>query len=218
MTVSIPSIVSKTFSSTSLAGLSANISSDAQIGLYISGSVSLNTLTLTSRVPGSAFTTSNAHIDSTIPSVNVDPNISAVAKIDRITFPRSLVAGDNVSLTINGNTVTQSFSGTSANTLSILADSLSGATVGVSAVSSGLNITVNSTVPGQDFNLSDVTLVNSKQATVLVTPIVPVKQKNTYTLTASELPNDNISVTVNSINFNAATLSGVSSLINSANI
>lgn len=218
-TVSIPSVsLSRVFASSTLSGLSVNISSDAQVGLYVSGSVSLNTLTLTSRIPGTAFMTSAAHIDSLIASAHVNPNVPAMSKVDRVAFPRALVTGDNVSLTINGNTVTSSFSGTSSATLAALAASISVATVGVNAVSSGLDITVSSTVPGQDFNLSNVTLENSNQATVLVTPIVPVKQKNTYSFHASELPGDVFSVTINSTTVTGSTLTGVVNAMNSANL
>lgn len=218
-TVSVPSVpLSRVFASSTLAGLSANISSDPQVGLYVSGAVSGNTLTLTSRIPGTAFTTSAAHIDSLVSSANVAPNVPAVARVDRITFPRSLVAGDTVSLTINGNTVTRAFSGTSAGTLAVLASSISGATVGVNAVSSGLNITVSSTVAGQDFSLSDVTLENSSQATVLVAPIVPVKQKNTYTFAGSSLAGDVFSVVINNTTVTGSTLTGVVNTINAANM
>lgn len=216
-TIAVPSVsLSKTFTGTTLTGVSANISTDPQVGLYLSGAVSSNTLTLTSRIPGTAFTTSTVHINSTITSANVNPNIAAVARVDRITFPRALVTGDSVSLTINGNTVTSSFSGTSAATLTALASSISGATVGVGALSSGLAITVSSTVPGQDFTLSDVTLENSNQATVLVTPITPVKQKNTYSFNAQELTGDVFSLVINSTTLTGSTLTGVVNAINSA--
>lgn len=218
-TVSVPSVsLSRVFASATLTGLSANISSDPQVGLYVSGSVSGNTLTLTALHPGTAFSTATAHIDSLIHSVNVNPNVPAVSKVDSLTFPRSLVAGDSVSLTINGNTVVSSFSGSSATTLTTLAASISAATVGVSALSSGLDILVSSTVPGQDFSLSSVTLENSKQATVLVTPIVPVKQKNTYSFNAQELAGDVFSVSVNSTSITGSTLSGVVDAINMANL
>lgn len=206
------------FSSTTLAGLSANISSHGTVGLYVSGAVSGNTMTLTSRIPGIAFTTSAAYINSLISSANVQVNVPAVAKVENITFPRSLVAGDSVSLTINGNTLTRVFSGSSAETLTSLASSISGATVGVGAVSSGLDITISSTVPGQDFTLSSVTLENSNQAVVLVTPIVPVKQKNTYTFAGTELAGDNFSVVINSTTVTGATLTGVVDAINAGNL
>lgn len=207
-----------TFSSATLTGLSANISSHGTVGLFVSGSVSGNTLTLTSRTPGIAFTTSAAHIDSQISSANVQANVPAVAKIENITFPRSLVAGDSVSLTINGNTVTQAFSGSSSATLAALASSLSGATVGVMAVSSGLDITISSTVAGQDFTLSSVTIENSNQATVLVTPIVPVKQKNTYAFAGTELAGDIFSVVINGTTVTGSTLTGVVDAINAGNL
>jgi len=98
--------------------------------------------------------------------------------------------------------------------LLLLANSISGATVGVGAVSSGLDITVGSTIAGQDFSLSNVTLENSNQATVLVTPIVPVKQKNTYTLNTSELPGDILSVVINGTTVTGSTLTGVVDAIN----
>jgi len=206
------------FSSATLAGLSANISSHGTVGLYVSGAVSGNTMTLTSRIPGTAFTTSAAHINSLISSANIQANVPAVARVDHISFPRSLVSGDSISLTINGNTVTRSFSGSSSATLTALASSISGATVGVGAVSSGLNITVSSTVAGQDFTLSNITLENSNQATVLVTPIVPVKQKNTYTFAGTELAGDVFSVVINSTTITGSTLTGVVDAINAGNL
>lgn len=144
----------------------------------------------------------------------MDSNIPAVARVDRISFPRSLVAGDNVSLTINGNTVSASFSGSSDETLAALAESVSGATVGVDAVSSGLDITVSSTVAGQDFTISDTTLENSIQATVLVAPVVPVKQKNSYLFNIPELPDDTISLTVNATTITGSSLTEVIDNIN----
>ena len=218
-TVAIPSVgLSRVFMSTTLAGLSADVSSDAQMGLYVSGAVSGNTMTLTSRIPGTAFTTSVAHIDSIISSVNASSNVSAVARVDGITFPRPLVAGDSVSLTINGNTVNSSFSGSSAATLAALTSTLTAATVGVNVVSSGLDITVGSTVPGQDFTLSNVVLQNSNQATVLVTPIVPVKQKNTYSFNAIELSGDMFSLVLNGTTLTGSTLTGVVDAINAGGL
>ncbi len=117
-TVAIPSVsLSKVFTGTTLADLSSAMSVDGQVGLYVSGAVSGNTLTITSRIPGTDFTTSATYINTLVNSVNVDANVPAVAKVSRISLPRALVSGDSISLTVNGNTVTTSFSGSSSATL-----------------------------------------------------------------------------------------------------
>ncbi len=63
-----------------------------------------------------------------------------------------------------------------------------------------------------------MTLENSNQATVLVNPITPVKQKNTYSFDATELAGDVFSVVINSTTFTGSTLTGVVNAINTANL
>lgn len=80
----------------------------------ITANVALITLLVNIIAPGLTYA-ALADFSSTL----AQPNVLAVAQVNRITLPRVLVEGDLLELTISGTTVSQSFSGTSLDTANL---------------------------------------------------------------------------------------------------
>lgn len=95
-----------------MSGLVAQVS--ALPNLAASYDSILNVLTVESTVPGTPFTIASASITSDIASSNAVANVAAVAQVESLTFGRDFVSGDQVSVVINGNTVSETFTGSHA--------------------------------------------------------------------------------------------------------
>lgn len=107
--------VSETFSGSNdetMSGLVAQVS--ALPNLTASYNPLLNVLTVESTVPGTPFTVDSAQIVSNVAASNVTANLAAVAQVESLTFGRDFVSGDQVSVVVNGNTVSETFSGSHA--------------------------------------------------------------------------------------------------------
>lgn len=95
-----------------MSGLVAQVS--ALPNLTASYNPLLNVLTIDSTAPGTAFTVNSAQIVSNVSASSLQVNVPAVAQVESLTFGRDFVSGDQVSLVVNGNTVSETFSGSHA--------------------------------------------------------------------------------------------------------
>lgn len=155
------------------------------------------TLTITSTVPGTPFTTQGLFVETTIDSLNETANVSAKAQRDTITFNRNFRFGDAISLVIDGNTITQAFTGDTNTTLAALTSQMD-SMPSIVATADGINreITVTAAIAGVGFSISNIIIQNTVTPTTLVANIVPVKQQNIFSLPQTLLPGDVIQLSI----------------------
>ncbi|MDQ1344085.1 MAG: SH3b protein, partial [Patescibacteria group bacterium] len=194
------SSLTQTFSGShvqTMSGLVAQIS--ALPNLSASFDSVLNVVTVDSTVPGTAFTLNSAQITSSLSSVSSQVNVAAVAQVESLTFGRDFVAGDQVSVVMNGNTVSQSFTGTHADTVEALRAQIA-AMPNLSALASPVTrvFTVSSSLPGTGFSISNATLRNVVTPTVLQNNVQAVKQTSRFDIAPSIVAGDSLSVVIGS--------------------
>lgn len=188
---------------------------NATLSGVVSASFGGGILTITSLVPGTPFTTSSLTIATTIPSVNVQPNIVPVAQKDFIDFERDPMAGDVFSLDFSGTT-SHALSGT---TLTGMLSSANLTLTGVASLTlSGTHaIEVLSSIPGTPFTLSNAVRSNTPYASGSYTPnvvsVFPIREVDLPSATAGDI----LTVTVNNGTAFTATGSDLASLQASLN-
>jgi hypothetical protein len=169
-------------SDTTASALRSWIDSLPEVSATVSGSGGSYTFTVTSATPGTPFTGAVLTVNTVTPAVNTVANVFPEAQIDSITVPRSLVAGDVLSVTLSGAAATTvTYSGSEAATLSGFTAALD-ALSEVSATLSGSTVTVTAAVPGVPFTLSALDLTGTVPTTVTINNVVPVTQVVTATL------------------------------------
>ena len=191
----------------------------SDISTTLSGVVSASfgggILTITSLIPGTPFTTSSLTIATTVPSVNIQPNIVPVAQKSFIDFERDPISGDIFSLDFSGTT-SHTLSGT---TLTGMISSANLTLTGVASLTlSGTHaIEVLSSVPGTPFTLSSAVRSNTPYASGSYTPnvvsVFPIREVDLPTATAGDI----LTVTVNNGTAFTATGSDLASLQASLN-
>lgn len=155
------------------------------------------TITITSEVPGTPFATQGLYLTSVADNINVSPNVTPVAQVNSLTFDRAFLPGDIASFVVDGNTLIQTYSGTSNATYTALTDQID-AMASVNAMVDVLanKITVTASNPGIGFSISDATVTNAISPVVLVANVVPVKQKNTFQLPQILLSGEVVAMTI----------------------
>ncbi len=182
-----------TDTATTLANLAAAI--DALPGVSAVSNGGASTITVTAEVAGIPFTLSALGIALAVPNTNIVPNVPAQAQIMDVTMPRNLVAGDTLTLPVGSGSVTTSFSGSEALTMSGFAAAID-AQPGVSATASGLVVTVTAEVAGIPFTLGNLSVSNTVAPTTTVNNVAPVAQVMSVNV-PTFLPGDAVSLTVN---------------------
>lgn len=173
-----------TDTATTVANLAAWIDSLPTVSASVAGTPGNFIVTIAAEVPGVPFVGASLTVDSTIASVNVQPNVVAVAQVDSVTVPRDLVAGDVLSISLSGSTIASAtFSGSEAATIATLAADID-AFSGVTATATGKVITVTAEVAGVPFQLLPLSLTGNVPSTVTQNNVVPVSQVDSVTLPA----------------------------------
>lgn len=109
-------------SDTTLDALAAAI--DALPSVIASANHALKTVTITAQAGGTPFIAGNFDMSTQLTNTLVTGNVSAVSQSETITFPRTLVTGDEISMVVNGSTFTQSYSGSSNATMTAFSTAL----------------------------------------------------------------------------------------------
>lgn len=131
------------------------------------------TLTISAKNPGTAYTSSILVTGETVAPVNQTPNVNSGSQVESYTFSRNIVTGEVLNVTLNGSGVTQNFTTDSATTLAALATKID-ALAGVTATPAGSTIIVTAEVAGIPFTAGTLTIDMSVTDT-LVTPNVPAQ-------------------------------------------
>ncbi len=189
-------------SSTTLAGLAGQI--DALPLVAATSNSALKTITITSTAPGIPFTTGVFSIQTQIPDVLAIPNTAPVSQTETLTFPRNLVVGDQVSLVINGSTITQNFATNSNATLTAFASALSSGGVSATVSLPTRTITLSAVTPGVAFTVSGLSVLNQLSPTILQNPTNPVKQVMVYSIPQTLISGDIITGTIAGQSFTGA--------------
>ncbi|MDD2487137.1 MAG: Ig-like domain-containing protein [Candidatus Gracilibacteria bacterium] len=180
-----------------LNDLSDNIIADVA---DVTSSVNLTnrTLTISSTKPGTPFTASGLFISSDLTSSGVISNVIAQKKKSIIALQRPFQSGDVASLVINGNTISENFAITADDTLNSLAAKINSGTLNIIATpDTAMNsITLESSIAGVDFNVSNVSILNSLYPTILQASSKSVNQRNIFSIPSDLFSGDNISLNV----------------------
>lgn len=182
-------------SDATIAALSVAINSQPNVTSSVN--FGLRTITIDSTVAGTSFSLGGLTITTSVVNQNVTANVTPQAQSASIDFGRSFQAGDMISVVVNGNTITESFSGDTDATLTALASEIDGM-INIGATPDTLNkkIIITADTAGTGFNVSDTNIINNIAPTVLVASVTPVKQVNTFTLPNTLLSGDTIDLTV----------------------
>ena len=180
----------------------------------------LRTITITSTSPGVGFASGVFALQTQLPVTSLTQNVVGGTQSESITIPRNLVAGDTLSVVLNGSTVTQTYTGSSNATITALANSLSGASINSSVSLATRTITVSATTAGVGFTLSQLTVLNQLSPTVIQNAVNPVKQVVVYSIPNLLIAGDSVSGNIAGSGFvetfatsDAATLQSVADLI-----
>lgn len=194
---------------------------------FVNSSLSGSDLIISSAIPGQAFTTWSVNLVwATNSWVNISPNVIALAQRNDISVPRDLVDWDTINFTLWTDTLTQSFSGTSNDTILALNDQINSLSwVFVSAYNPALRtISVKSTSPWIAFANPSLYISSSFASANLTANQVAIKQASNLTFPKALVAGDTISAIVNgspySLTFsgtNDLTISDFASLIASSN-
>lgn len=177
---------------------------DALPSVSATSNHALRTVTLTAQNIGIPYVTGNFSMKTQVPNVVVSSNVSPISQSESITFPRSLVAGDEVSVVINGSTVTQTYSGSSNATISAFATALSSGGVNASASLATRTVTLTAVTPGVSFTVSNLQVLNQGSPTIIRNPVTPTKQVVKYQVPNDLIAGDVISGTIDGQSVNTA--------------
>lgn len=192
-----------------LTALASSIDALASVDAVVSG----QDIIITAHEAGIGFTVSALTIDLAIPMTPVVANVPAQAQISSITLPRNLVAGDSLSISVDGNPASVSFSGSEIETLTALAASI-GSFTGVDASASGSVLTVQAEVAGVGFSIGNLDLSNSVSSVTVVNNVSPVAQVNEVGL-PTFYPGDTASITIDGTPVSVTYASDSASMVNS---
>lgn len=194
---------------------------------FVNSSLSGSDLIISSAIPGQAFAIWLVNLVwATNSWVNIVPNVVAQAQRNDINVPRNLVEWDIIHFTLWTDTLIQSFSGTSNDTIISLNDQINSLSwVFVSSYNSWLRtISVKSTNPWIAFANPTLYISSSFASTNLTANQVAVKQTSSLNFPKALIAWDSVSAIVNwspyQITFsgtNDSTISDFASLIASSN-
>ncbi|MFB0964802.1 MAG: Ig-like domain-containing protein, partial [Patescibacteria group bacterium] len=129
----------------------------------------------------------------------------ATAQTDSIVLPRNLVAGDALSLTLDGATYVQNVTGTPATDFTNFVSNLDGlSNFAVTGDYSTRTITVTSTVPGTSFAALQGGLSHSAASTTVTSAVAAVAQKDSFTLPHLPVAGETVSAVVDSVSYSQA--------------
>lgn len=197
---------------------------DAATNVDVSRSGS--TLHFKSSVPGTDFTLGNLTMSGGVFVTHNDAsNIPAVAQVDTISFARDFVAGDNVSVTLNGMPVSVPFNASSSGTLQDLSNAID-AMAGVHANFNvgARSVTVTADAAGTPFTISNAALITSLSSSVVTANVNARTQQEKFTLPRQLQAGDTLRTVVNGNTVNVAygvssnaTLTALASAIDAVN-
>ena len=140
---------------------------------------------LTANTAGNAFTTSPLYITNTLTPVVLVPNIVPTKQTETVNIANTLIAGDTLSLTLNGTPISEPFAVDEATTFSNLESSIN--TTFASSLSGNITwktLTIESIVPGTPFTISNlVTTWSDFTGSVLTPNSSETKAKVSFDLT-----------------------------------
>lgn len=178
-----------------LSGLTAAIDSLAEVSAELSG----RSITVTASVPGSAFGISNLSVVSSDVAVNpVVANVVPVAQVERITLNRPLYSGDVIAVSLSGVNLSQSFSGDTTTTMTLLASQIDAISFVDASYSAG-DLTVTASIPGEAFSISPLTVSGSALASVnVIVNNIAVAQVDAVVLPRQTVEGDFVRFRINS--------------------
>ena len=129
----------------------------------------------------------------------------ATAQTDSIVLPRDLVAGDALSLTLDGATYVQNVTGAPATDFANLVTNLDGLpSFAVTGDYPTRTINVTSTVPGTSFAALQGGLSHSASSTTVTSAVAAVAQKDSFTLPHLPVAGEAVSATVDGTAYSQA--------------
>lgn len=135
-----------------LDSLAAAITANTSVAASYSGAT--GKVHLIAKTPGNAFSVSNIMTQSSGVVPHLDQaNIVPVAQVSSITLPRSIDAGETVSVSVAGTPVNQSYSGSSFATMTELANQIDNLPAVHATLSGADMLVVTSAIPGTPFVL-----------------------------------------------------------------
>lgn len=183
-----------TDTTTTLTDLNAQI--DALASVSSSFDVGTSTFTITAATPGTPFVSGVLTINNTTSSINTIANVVAVAQVDQISLLRAPLAGDTISVVIDGTTIDQAFDTDATTTLDALKAQVDASAVTMTYV--GNVITLTADVAGVPFTVGSITVSNSLSPSTTVANVAPVKQETEYTF-PTLVTGDSIAFSINGI-------------------
>jgi hypothetical protein len=137
---------------TNLDDLVSKITASTQVNASLSGSLGL---VLEAKTAGTSFLVNSTKIINTSTSTTTQINVAGVAQVDTLTIPFILVAGDTLTVNINGNPVSQVFVSDEATTLAALNTKIDALAEVNSSVDTTTKIfTITSSIAGTSFTAS----------------------------------------------------------------
>lgn len=130
-----------TDTTTTLTDLNAQI--DALASVSSSFDVGTSTFTITAATPGTPFVSGILTINNTTSSINTIANVVAVAQIDQISLLRAPLAGDTISVVIDGTTIDQTFDTDATTTLDALKAQVDASAVTMTYVGNVITLTAD---------------------------------------------------------------------------
>lgn|GEM_PF-1212608 len=181
-----------TDATTTLTDLNTQI--DALANVSSSFDAGTSTFTITAATPGTPFVSGVLTINNITPSINTVANVVAVAQVDQVTLLRAPLAGDTITITIDGTPITQAFDTDANTTLNALKVQVDATAVTMTYV--GNVITLTADIAGVPFAVGGCTVSNSLSPSTTVANVAPVKQETEYTF-PTLVAGDSIAFSIN---------------------
>lgn len=179
---------------TTLGDLNTQINALAGVSSSFDGGTS--TFTITAATPGIPFISGVLTINNTTPSINTIANVIAVAQVDQMSLLRAPIAGDTISVIVDGTPFIQAFDTDTITTLNALKAQIDASAVMMTFV--GNVITLTADVAGVPFAVGGCTVSNSLSPSTTIANVAPVKQETEYTL-PTLVAGDSIAFSINGI-------------------
>jgi len=153
-------------------------------------------ITITSSTAGIAFNISDTMIINNLAPTVLVASVTPVSQSDVFTLPQTIIAGDTITLTVDGSPLTQAFDTDEGTTLTALNTQIDGL-AGVNSVLDGgtKTYTVTAATAGTPFAISSITTTGTPFAATPVTPNTP-ETKASLALTVAAVPADAESIIV----------------------
>ncbi len=182
----------------------------------------IDTITITAATPGNPFTQWTLAINTLYTSVNQVANKPAVAQVDKISLPRTLIQWDKVSINIDWVQINDTFTGTSAITLNNFANLINSAQSWATASISWNDITISASTAWIPFLIQTWSFIveNTSFANTTVQNVVAVKQQSEFdipTFVAWDQINFSVDSTIISVDFNNDHSTTVNDILNAIN-